>query len=676
MIKCGIFLFIDHAASLLHQLAKQIKDRTANLMKLLGKYSRNLDDVKDILKVVDKREQSILHKLAIHNDHQSPGHQTLLDILNGFFPENDLPQKEEILMHRNGKGDTILNVLSKEAKTESSLKNLEKLILIYTGAGLKTKLEAQKNPLKEAITTGNTKAAKLLIDNNYSLVFDEKDGLNALHSCIRYRNPKLITCILEKEKRKGLNYNLEPVPSERKRLDNKNNSLLHYAVDLNWPGTINKEIDQGPDNTLPHEEARIKILKTLLDDDWSDVDQQNQNGDNCLHTALSNEFPEGAKLIIDSIMKLGDEEKEEKAKTGKSKEKEENTKKRKSKEKGAESRATELNREDYKKIKEKENAVKAEKARKLKAAEDSKQILISILNKKNNKGLTPLFLAIKQGFPEVVARMINCKELDKDLTDEKGRTAFYFAIDVDEVDCFNEIWPNVPGKLGNTRKKRRLLCYSAEKSIGLKVFEMLLKQVTETFDNKEVLTFEKLLESDGKIESPMHSIAKSQKFTSEKYKSLIQCLKREDPSQISQQNEKETLAKKYLCHQDQKKNTPLHIAILDDQNIRENHLNLPVMTSIVTMLKAVSTTESNEDKKKELMQQNYLRMLKLFSNEWIQILINDNDLRSKFEEVGVPTTLTETPFLSILKDEGENGLKHLWFKTLVETNEEETKVDE
>ena len=95
------FLFIDHAASLLHQLAKQGKNRTANLMKLLEQYSKNLDDVKDILKVVDKREQSILHKLAIHNDHQSPGHQTLLDILNGFFPENDLPQKEEILMHRN-----------------------------------------------------------------------------------------------------------------------------------------------------------------------------------------------------------------------------------------------------------------------------------------------------------------------------------------------------------------------------------------------------------------------------------------------------------------------------------------------------------------------------------------------------------------------------------------------
>ena len=189
-------------------------------------------------------------------------------------------------------------------------------------------------------------------------------------------------------------------------------------------------------------------------------------------------------------------------------------------------------------------------------------------------------------------------------------------------------------------------------------------------DNKEVFTFEKLLESDGQIESPMHSIAKSHKFTFEKYKSLIQCLENENPSQTSQQNEQDTLPKKYLCHQDQKKNTPLHIAILEDQNIRENHLNLPVMTSIATMLKAVSTPEFNEAKKKELMQQNYLRMLKLFSNEWIQILINDNDLRSKFEEVGVPTTLTETPFLSILKDEGENGLKHLWFKTLVETNEE------
>ena len=468
------FLFIDHAASLLHQLAKQGKNRTANLMKLLEQYSKNLDDVKDILKVVDKREQSILHKLAIHNDHQSPGHQTLLEILNGFFSENNLKQKEEVLMHKNGKGDTILNILSKEAKTESSLNNLGKLILIYTGAGLKTKLEAQKNPLKDSITTGNTVAAKVLIDNDYSLVFDKKDGLNALHSCIRYRNPKLIAHILEKEKRRGLNYNLEPVPSERNRLDNKKNSLLHYAVDLNWPGSK----DQDPDNSLSHEDARMKILKTLLHNDWSDVDQKNQDGDNCLHTALSNEFPEGAKLIIDFIMNLGDEEKEE------------NSKKSKSKEKRKQSRAIELDREDYKKIKEKEIAAKAEKSRKLKTVEDSKQKLRSLLNEKNNKGLTPLFLAIKNGFPEVVERMINCKELDKEITDEKGpnekgRTAFYYAIEVDKVDSFNKIWPKVPGKLGNMRKKRRLLCYSAEKSSGLKVFEMLLKQVTESSDNGE-----------------------------------------------------------------------------------------------------------------------------------------------------------------------------------------------
>ena len=112
------------------------------------------------------------------------------------------------------------------------------------------------------------------------------------------------------------------------------------------------------------------------------------------------------------------------------------------------------------------------------------------MNEKNNKGLTPLFLAIKNGFPEVVERMINCKELDKEITDEKGpnekgRTAFYYAIEVDKVDSFNKIWPKVPGKLGNMRKKRRLLCYSAEKSSGLKVFEMLLKQVTEASDNGE-----------------------------------------------------------------------------------------------------------------------------------------------------------------------------------------------
>ena len=150
-------MLTDHATTLLHQLAKQGENRTENLMELLGKYSGDLDDVKDLLKVVDKRKQSILHKLAFYNDHGS--HQTLLDILTAFFPENDLKQKEEILMHRNGKGDTILNVLSKEAKTESSLKNLRELILLYTGAGLKSKLEAQKNPLKEAITTGSCKSS-------------------------------------------------------------------------------------------------------------------------------------------------------------------------------------------------------------------------------------------------------------------------------------------------------------------------------------------------------------------------------------------------------------------------------------------------------------------------------------------------------------------------------------
>jgi hypothetical protein len=191
--------FVDHATSLLHQLAKQSKNRTANLMEILRQYSRNLDDIKDILKAVDKYEQSILHRLAFHKE----SHQTLLEILNEFFPENDLKQKEEILLHGNGKGDTILNVLSKEAKTAKSLKILKQLILLYTETCLKPKLEAQKNPLKEAITTGNTKAAKILIDSDYSLVFDEKVGLNALHSCIRYRNPKLVTHILEKEKTKG-----------------------------------------------------------------------------------------------------------------------------------------------------------------------------------------------------------------------------------------------------------------------------------------------------------------------------------------------------------------------------------------------------------------------------------------------------------------------------------------
>ena len=294
---------IDHDTSLLHQLAKQSKNRTANLMEVLRQYSRNLDDIKDILKADDKYGQSILHRLAFHKE----SHQTLLEILNEFFPENDLKQKEEILMHRNGKGDTILNVLSKEAKTEKSLKNLKQLILLYTETGLKPKLEAQKNPLKETITTGNTKAAKVLIDNDYSLFFDEKDGLNALHSCIRYGNSDLVTYILEKEEIKGVNSNLQLL----RKLDRKKNTLLNFAVNLNWPpvGRSDQENDQGPNNTKHHKSTRMEILRSLMIDCWSDVDTQNETDDNCLHIAILNDFPEGAKLIIDYLRKLSIKEK-------------------------------------------------------------------------------------------------------------------------------------------------------------------------------------------------------------------------------------------------------------------------------------------------------------------------------------------------------------------------------
>ena len=160
--------------------------------------------------------------------------------------------------------------------------------------------------MKDAITTGNTEVAKVLIDNDYSLLFDEKDGLNALHSCIRYRNPDLVTYILEKEKTKGVNSNLQLL----RKLDHKKNTLLNYAVNLNWPvGRFDQENDQGPDNTLLHEPARMEILRSLMLDSWSDVDKQNEKEDNCLHIAILNDFPEGAKFIIDYLRKLSIKEK-------------------------------------------------------------------------------------------------------------------------------------------------------------------------------------------------------------------------------------------------------------------------------------------------------------------------------------------------------------------------------
>ena len=605
------FLLIDHATSLLHGLAKPSRNRGANLMKLLRKYSSNLDDVKDLLKVVDKKKRSILHKLALFSDHK--GHNTLLDILNEFFPENDLKQKEEILMHRNGAGDTILNILSKVAETENSLKNLGKLILIYKGAGLKEKLETQKNPLKEAITTGNTKAAKVLIDNEYSLIFDKKDGLNALHSCIRYRNPELVTYILKKEKNKGEDNNLKLLQTP----DRKKNTLLNYCVDLNWPelkGKIDQENEQGLDTTLPHEEARMEILESLMTDNWSDVEKQNMTEENCLHIAILNDFPKGAKFIVNYLKKLAVVEK-------------------------AKGKGDKGDRES----REKEKAERAERAKALETSKEAKQKMKVLLNAKNNKGLTPLFLAIQKGYADLV-EMMQCEELEQDMRDNEKRTAFYYAIELDQVECLEKILPTISGGLGGTRKKRKLLCHSAEKSDGVKVFEWMLEKgmslktdnvefmnedtkkflektkkapppKKQTSTTSESISFKSLLENDSKVENPMHSIAKTTKNVVEKYKLLA--------SKLNDENG--TLLTSYLCQQDASKNTPLHIAMNaqctpDKLKIIAYMMKVPGTNQALTMLNTSG--------------ENCLSNLKKMPEDWFILLSEDEELRKIFIDLG------------------------------------------
>ena len=218
-----------------------------------------------------------------------------------------------------------------------------------------------------------------------------------------------------------------------------------------------------------------------------------------------------------------------------------------------------------------------------------------------------------------------CEELDGAKQDKKDRTALYIAIEVDQIEAFKKIVEIIPRGLGNTRKRRRLLCHAAEKSDGVKVFRWLLTKVTEDdiqFMNedkknfmeklsnpndatlkkkkklkeapmvkrnlseeasliKDVFTFEKLLESQG--ENPMHSIAKSQISRScEKYDLLVKCVNEENPNTgmdlLNEENstpnndEKETLVVRFLNKQNEDKQTPLHIAT-EDPNIQMKNDN-------------------------------------------------------------------------------------------------------
>ena len=268
-----------------------------------------------------------------------------------------------------------------------------------------------------------------------------------------------------------------------------------------------------------------------------------------------------------------------------------------------------------------------------------------LLNAQNKDELTPLFLAINQGYVDVVEKIMHCKELDGEKQDKKRRTALYIAIEVDQLEAFQKIVEIIPRGLGNTRKKRRLLCHAAEKSDGLKVFRWLLTKVTEDdirFMNedtknfmeklsnpneatlkkkkiskeaavyqrnfseeesllKDAFSFEKLLESQG--ENPMHSIAKSQISRScEKYDLLVKCLNAENPKTgmdlLNEENptpnneEKETLVMRFLNKQNEDKQTPLHIAT-EDPNIQMKHENLTQGMCVVDF-KRYNTFSFNE----------------------------------------------------------------------------------
>ena len=242
------------------------------------------------------------------------------------------------------------------------------------------------------------------------------------------------------------------------------------------------------------------------------------------------------------------------------------------------------------------------------------------MNAQNKDGLTPLFLAMNNGYVDLVEKIMRCQELDGEKQDKKDRTALYIAIEADQIEALKKIVEIIPRALGNTRKKRRLLCHAAEKSDGVKVFRWLLSKVTEDdiqFMNedkknfmkkleekekgsnpslqqqtskesnprlkqqtskdlktvKDAFSFEKLLES--REENPMHSIAKSQITRScEKYDLLIEVLNAENPKpDLDPLNEEEeTLVVRFLNNQNKDKQTPLHIAA-EDPNIQMKNEN-------------------------------------------------------------------------------------------------------
>ena len=271
---------------MLHSFVREINNESTNLKGLLNKFSTSEQETILTAEENIKSRSTILHILASNPE----SHEVLSEILDTFLHENQSKTKM-ILMQKDNKGETILHILSKKAREGASLSSLQNVIQLYANYDLKKIIESQtqKNPLNLAIVAGNTEGAKILMQNNYSLA----SGLNALQSSIKYSNCELVQFILNNN------------PDLRKKLDKKNSSPLHLAATLPW---LSKE------DSSEVKQGRQDILKELLANDLSDVNQLNSQNENCLHVAISSGFVEAAMMIITHLQEIKVKEDKEKMK--------------------------------------------------------------------------------------------------------------------------------------------------------------------------------------------------------------------------------------------------------------------------------------------------------------------------------------------------------------------------
>ena len=311
-----------------------------------------------------------------------------------------------------------------------------------------------------------------------------------------------------------------------------------------------------------------------------------------------------------------------------------------------------------------------------------------VLNKKNKNEQTPLFLAIHQGFAELVGKIIHSIELNAMVEDKEKRTPLYIAIDFNQLESFKKILETVPRGLGTPRNRRRLLCHAAEESQGIEVFEWLLTHTignadeeTEIIDEnkkkfdlklknkgktqktKEELTFEKLLESQEN--NPMHCIALSKShFSCKKYDMLVNHLS----------EEKDTLVEAYLNHQNKEKQTPLHVAA------QPSNIHTPIGDIGSTLqfkvpsrqISAEQTEITNTKKKKIDLKLEMKNKAQATKEELTKLYKTDKlDLIAKMLKSGAdPKLLNENDenFLSMLKN-----LPEEWFEILMKNEETELR---